>query len=126
MRHEMFNVRSKYISQLISSKLANSEKAPVSYSEAYGYNPAGETCIRCPTKLPYPTITERVCLSYVPETSSTTFIGFSVISLIASSRHQLKKQSTNRAANPTWNLNRLLRIIADAETKITFCQSFIL
>ena len=64
---------------------------------------------------------------YVPETSSTTFIGFSAISLIASSRHQLKKQSTNRVANPTWNLNRLLRIIADAEqTKITFCQSLIL
>ena len=37
----------------------------------------------------------------VPETSSATFIGISAISLIASSRRQLKKQSTKRAANPT-------------------------
>ena len=60
---------------------------------------------------------------YVPKTSSTTSIGFSVVSLIAS-RSQLKKQSTKRAANPSWNLNRLLRIIAGAEqTKTTFCQS---
>ena len=43
MRNEMLNVGSKYIFQLISSKLANSEKAPVFYS-AHSYNPAGETC----------------------------------------------------------------------------------
>ena len=63
---------------------------------------------------------------YVPETSSTTFIGFSAVSLIAPSRRQLKKQRTERAANPSWNLNRLLRIITDAEqTKTTVCQSLI-